>query len=202
MRTSSLLAGFSAVMLLSGVWCRPALGQWAVTTEVGADRFWGGSIENTDERRSFRPYRPTTFGLGLQRKVGRVGVGLRLRYASASLALEGADGVAAANGIFTVYSAAPEFVYRVMSLGSVNQLMLHLGPLFEVWSVIDQDSQTRGGIQGAVSLSLPLGGRFSGSVMAGAAVIPSPFEEGQLDPDFERRALWRRRFAVGLDYRL
>ncbi|MEO7237503.1 MAG: hypothetical protein ABIZ96_02690, partial [Gemmatimonadales bacterium] len=70
------------------------------------------------------------------------------------------------------------------------------------WSVIDEDSQTRVGAQGAVSLNLPLGGRFAGSLTAGAAVMPSPFGEGQLDPPFERRALWRRRFAVGLDYRL
>jgi hypothetical protein len=197
MRASSLLAGFALAF-----WCSPALGQWAVTTEVGADRFWGGSIENTPERRSFRPYRPTTFGFGLERRAGRLGAGLRLRYASAGLALEGADGVVAAKGVFILYSAAPEVVYRVISVGSVNHLVLHGGPLFEVWSVADEDSQTRVGIQGAVSLNLPLGGRFAGSVTAGAAVIPSPFGEAQLDPSFERRALWRRRLAVGLDYRL
>ena len=202
MRTSSLLAGVAAGMLASAVWCRPALGQWAVTTEVGADRFWGGSVENAAEHRSFRPYRPTTFGVGLERRAGRLGAGLRLRYASASLALEGAEGVVAAKGIFTVYSAAPEVVYRITSVGAANQLVLHGGPLFEVWSVIDEDAQTRVGIQGAVSLNLPLGGRFAGSVMAGAALIPSPFAEAQLEPDFERRPLWRRRFAVGLDYRL
>lgn len=202
MRTSSLLAGFAVVMLASGVCCSAALGQWAVTTEVGADRFWGGSVETTPERRSFRPYRPTTLGVGLERRTGRLGAGLRLRYASAGLALEGADGVVAAKGIFSVYSAAPELLYRVTSLGSANQLVLRGGPLFEVWSVIDEDSRTRVGIQGAVSLSVPLGGRFAGSVMAGAAVIPSPLEAADLDPNFERRALWRRRFAVGLDYRL
>ena len=200
MRTS-LLGGFAA-LLVSWGWCSPALGQWAVTTEVGADRFWGGSIETTDDRRSFRPYRPTTFGVGLERKAGRLGAGLRLRYASASLALEGSDAVAAAKGVFTVYSAAPEVMYRIATVGAVNQLVLHGGPLLELWSVLDADTQTRIGVQGAVSLNLPLGGRFAGSLTAGAAVMPSPFEEGQLDPPFERRALWRRRFAVGLDYRL
>jgi len=200
MRTS-LLAGFAA-LLVSWGWCRPALGQWAVTTEVGADRFWGGSIETTNDRRSFRPYRPTTFGMGLERTAGRLGAGLRLRYASASLALEGSDAVAAAKGVFTVYSAAPEVMYRIATVGAVNQLVLHGGPLLEIWSVLDADTQTRLGVQGAVSLNLPLGGRFAGALTAGAAVMPSPFEEGQLDPPFERRALWRRRFAVGLDYRL
>ncbi|MEA2722898.1 MAG: hypothetical protein QOH59_669 [Gemmatimonadales bacterium] len=202
MRTSSLLAGYTAAALVSVACCPSAFGQWALTTEVGADRFWGGSIENTAEHRSFRPYRPTTFGVGLERRAGRLGAGLRLRYASAGLALEGEDAVVAAKGVFAVYSAAPELVYRIISVGAANQLRLHLGPLFEIWSVVDGDSQTRVGVQGAVSLNLPLGGRFAGSLMAGAALIPSPFEEAQLDPSFERRALWRRRVAVGLDYRL
>lgn len=202
MRTSSLLAAFTAATLVSAAWCPSALGQWIVTTEVGADRFWGGSVETTADRRSFRPYRPTTFGVGLERRAGRLGAGLRLRYASAGLALEGEDAAVVAKGIFTVYSAAPEIVYRIVSVGAVNQLRLHVGPLFEVWSLIDEDSQTRVGVQGAVSLYLPLGGRFAGSLMAGAALIPSPFAEGQLDLGFERRALWRRRVAVGLDYRL
>lgn len=202
MRASSLLAGFAAALLAGGVWCRPALGQWAVTTEVGADRFWGGSIEKAGEQRSFRPYRPTTFGIGVERTAGRLGVGLRLRYASAGLALEGGDAVAVVKGIFTVYSASPELVYRIISVGPLNHLMLHSGPLFEVWSVLDEETQSRVGIQGAVSLHVPLGGRFGGSLIAGAALIASPFEEGDLAPDFEPRALWRRRFAVGLDYRL
>jgi len=201
MRTSRL-AGSAAVMLAAAVWCRPALSQWAVTTEVGADRFWGGSIEHTAERRSFRPYRPTTFGVGLERRAGRLGAGLRLRYASASLALEGDEGVVAAKGIFSVYSAAAEVVYRIISVGPVNQLILYGGPLFEIWSVADENPETRVGVQGAVSLRVPLGGRFAGAVTAGAAVIPSPFGRTQLDQSFERRALWRRRFAVGLDYRL
>lgn len=188
--------------MVYSTWCGPVLAQWTLGAEVGSDRFWGGSVETTPEQRSFRPYRPTTFGVGLERRDGSLGVGLRLRYASAGLALEGADAVSAVKGVFTVYSVSPEVVYRVATVGAANQLMLHFGPLFEVWSVVDEDSQTRVGIQGAVSLNLPLGGRFAGSVMAGAALIPSLFGEGQLDPSFERRALWRRRFAVGLDYRL
>ena len=202
MRTSSTLAALMGVGLIYSTWCGVVLAQWTLGAEVGSDRFWGGSVETTAERRSFRPYLPTTFGVRVERREGRLGAGLRLRYTSASLALEGADAVVAAKGVFTVYSAAAEVIYRVMSVGSVNQLVLHLGPLFEVWSVIDENSETRVGVQGAMSLNVPLGGRFAGSIMAGAALIASPFEEAQLDPSFERRALWRRRFAVGVDYRL
>src|SRR5918992_992014 len=134
--------------LVSIFWCRPAAGQWAVTTEEGADRFWGGSAETGPEGRSFRPYRPTTFGAGLVRRGRRMGFGLRLRYASAALALEGSDALVAAKGIFTVYGASPEVIYRVTTVGAGNQLLLHGGPLFELWSVSNEDSQRRVGIQG------------------------------------------------------
>ena len=192
----------SALALTGSLWCSPLLGQWVVAAEVGADRFWGGSVERTEDERSFLPYRPTTFGLGLERGAGRFAFGIRLRYASASLALEGADGVVAVKGIFATYSVSPELVYQIAAVGPANRLLLHGGPLFEVWRVIDEDAQTRVGMQGGVSLSVPLGGRFAGSVTAGAAFIPSPFSAEQLDSDFERRALWRRRIAAGLAYRL
>jgi hypothetical protein len=51
-------------------------------------------------------------------------------------------------------------------------------------------------------LRVPLGARLAGSLTAGTALIPSPFTTDQLDPGFERRALWRRRLAGGLEYRL
>jgi len=191
-----------ALVLACSLWCSPLLGQWIVAAEVGSDRFWGGSVDKTDEQRAFLPYRPTTFGVGLARGVGRFAIGMRLRYASASLALEGAEGVVAVKGILTMYSLSPELVYRIATVGSVHPLLLHAGPIFEVWSAIDEDPEARLGVQGALSLKVPLGGRFAGSVMVGAAVIPSPFGADQLVPDFERRALWRRRFAGGLEYRL
>jgi hypothetical protein len=110
--------------------------------------------------------------------------------------------VVAVNGVFTLYSISPELVYRMGSVGTANQLLLHLGPLFEVWSVADEEAQTRIGAQGAVSFRVPLGSRLAGSVTAGAALIPSPFGQDQLTTGFQPKALWRRRFAGGLQYRL
>lgn len=188
--------------LAVSLWGNPLLGQWAVSAEVGSDRFWGGSVERSSERRSFRPYRPTTFGAGLQRQMGSLAIGMRLRYASASLALEGPDAVVAAKGIFTVYNISPEVAYRFASVRSVHPLVLHLGPVFEIWRVLTERSQTRIGVHGAVSLGVPLGEKLAASITIGAALIPSPFAGNQLNPEFERRALWRRRFAAGLEYRL
>jgi hypothetical protein len=201
MRFPVLLGTLLALHVTSSAWPTPAHSQWLVGVEVGSDRFWGGSVEKAPEHRSFRPYQPATFGAGLERRWGSIGIGLRLRYADAGLALEGSDAVTAVKGVFTVYSASPDVSYRVASVGSDNELMVHVGPLFEVWSIVDEKSRTRIGIQGAASLGIPLGSRFAGVLSAGAALIPSPFEDGELT-GYDLRALWRRRFAVGVQYRL
>jgi hypothetical protein len=201
MRASSLLLASVSVMLVP-LWPLPTAAQWSMGVEIGAERFWGGSAEISPPHRSFRPYRPTAFGAVVERKGSRVGIALRLRYTQASLALEGNDAVVAVKGVFKVYGASPELSYRVASLGAQNELWLHGGPLFEVWSIIDEGSRTRIGAQGSVSLDVPLGGKFGASLSAGAALMRSPFVEDDLDTTYELRALWRRRFAVGLQYRL
>ena len=126
---------------------------------------------------------------------------MHLGYSSAGLALEGAEALAAVKGVFDVYSASPELSYKITALGA-NDLIVHGGPLFEVWKIIDEDSKTRVGCQAKVSLRVPLGGRLAGSLMAGVALIPSPLSSDQLSPGVESRALWRRRVAGGLEYRL
>lgn len=178
-----------------------AQGQWSVAGRIGAERFWGGSVEIAPEHRSFRPYRPTTFGAALQRYGSRWSVGLRLGFAKASLALEGEDALVAAKGIFTVYSAAPEIGIRVGPTRGRQQLWIRAGPLLELWSVMGEDSRSRAGAQGAVSFVVPLSGRFAASMSAGAAATASPFERGELE-GYQLRTLWRRRLEVGLEYSL
>jgi hypothetical protein len=187
--------------------CSPLAGQWRVGAEVGATRFWGASLDTGGDHTSFRPYRPTTFGIGLERQTGRYAAGLQVRYAEASLALEGPEAILSVEGAFTILSISPELAVRIATLGSGNQLRLHAGPLFEIWGIIDEGKRTRVGAQGSVSLDVPLGGRFGGAVLASAAVTPSPYKDGELDlgggaPTYDLRTLWRRSFGVGLRYQL
>ncbi len=191
----------SAALALS-VLCTPARAQWSVGAEVGGDRFWGGSVERTGLQRSFRPFRPTAFGVSLERAGRLFAVGVTMRYSSAGMALEGDEALSVVKGIFTVYSLVPEISYRIATLGSANRLVLQAGPLLELWQVLDEGSVSRLGAQSALSLGVPLGGKFSAAITAGIALIASPFTSQQLVAEFERRPLWRRRFSVGLDYRL
>jgi hypothetical protein len=182
--------------------CSPAYSQWRGSIEVGAERFWGGSLETTGEHRSFRPYRPTTVGIGLERQGERLSLGLQVRYADAALALEGSDAVVAVDGVFDIIGFAPELVYCLVRVGAVNQLRLHAGPLIEIWTVIDEETRVRAGAQATLSFDVPLGSRFGASILAGAALVASPFNEDELEASYELRTLWRRRFALALGYRL
>ncbi|HZA97566.1 MAG TPA: hypothetical protein VE399_02225, partial [Gemmatimonadales bacterium] len=81
MTASSLLRTVTALLtiLLAGG-SSPVTAQWRLGVEVGAARFWGGSIDTGGEDTSFRPYRPTTFGIGLERQAGRYAFGLQVHY--------------------------------------------------------------------------------------------------------------------------
>ena len=194
-----------AILLLRG--SSPLSAQWFLGLEVGESRFWGGSTDTGGQNTSFVPYRPMTFGLGLERQSGKYAFGVKAHYAESSLALVGAELLLATEGAFTTLSISPEVAARLATPGSGNQLRIHAGPLFEIWDVVDLDSRTRVGAQASISLDVPLGGRFRGAVAAGAAVIPSPYNEGELDagdcaPTYDLQALWRRSFGVSLHYRL
>ena len=134
----------------------------------------------------------------------RVGVGLRLNYASSSLALEGDDALAAVKDALEVYGIDPEISVRLTRIGRRRRLVrLYAGPLFEVWKLPDVGSHLRLGLGASVGLEIPFGGRWVGSARLGGAVTPSsPFTEDDLDPALEPRALWRREASAALHYRL
>lgn len=201
MRNTLIIAMVSGVVLTS-VPLSEAAAQWSASAEVGATRFWGATAEQAPEARSFRPYRPTTFGVGVERWGRKIGIALRLQYSSASLALEGSDAVVAVKGVFDVYTAAPELVYRIARLGPGNQLRVHAGPVIDLWSFQYEESRVRVGGQAAVSLLVPLGARLAGAFRAGAALTSSPYNGDETLEGYERRALWRRSVSAGLQYRL
>jgi hypothetical protein len=180
-----------ALTLLLAAASQEAAAQWAVSADITAARFSGGSRE-LDGDRSFRPYRPTIVGVGLEREMLGGSVGIRGYYASASLALEGADGVAAVKDALDLHGLAVELSHRIATLGEGRRLVAYGGPIIEVWDLANQSSRTRAGFAGSIGLQIALGRRFSGVIQAGAAVTGSPFSTSDLDVGFEPSPLWRR----------
>ncbi|HUR95072.1 MAG TPA: hypothetical protein VMY76_10840 [Gemmatimonadales bacterium] len=200
MTRAHALAARLAILCLA-TWTTSGAAQWSVGAGVRAPRFSGGAVEQATGR-SLLPYRPTVWELSVGRVEGRWGVGVRAHYASSSLALEGRDALAAVKSAITVYGIAPELSVRVGQLGPATVLRVFGGPLLEVWRLPDVGSHLRVGASVSVGLEVPFGGRWSGSARLGAAVIPSPFAQQDLDETLEPRSLWRREAMAGLSYAL
>jgi hypothetical protein len=198
----STCARAALISLLLSLPASSLIAQWGVATGIRAPRFSGGAVEPATGR-SLRPYRPTMWEVEVDRTGHRVGVGLRLNYASSSLALEGDDALAAVKDALEVYGIDPEVSVRLTQVGPQGLVRLYAGPLFEVWKLPDVGSHLRLGFGASVGLEMPFGGRWVGSARLGGAVTPSsPFTEDDLDPSLEPRALWRREASAALHYRL
>ncbi len=195
-----LVSNGLALLLLAAA-SPEAAAQWAVSADVTSARFWGGSVE-ADGNRAFRPYRPTILGLGLERAGKTMGGDLRGYHASASLALEGPDAVVAVNAALSLYGVAAELSARIASLGNGGRVIIYGGPLVEVWRLAGESSNTVAGFTASIAVQVPLGGRFSGLIKAGAAVTASPFSTSDLDAGFNPAALWRREVSGRLRYGL
>src|SRR5262249_45632339 len=152
-----------ALTLLLAAVSHEAAAQWAISTDVTAARFWGGSRE-LDGDRSFRPYRPTIIGLGLERRVLGVDVGVRGYYARVSLALEGDDGFAGVTDALDLHGVALEVSHGVLRLGEAAQAVVFGGPVIEVWDLADQSTSTHVGFSGSIGVQVALSGRLSGVV--------------------------------------
>jgi hypothetical protein len=199
--TTTLHRSILLLILMAGA-SSEAPAQWAVRAEIGAARFWGASAEIGGSGPSFRPYRPTVFGIGLERQRGRFGYGVRLQYAGPGLALEGEDAVAAVKGALDVYGIVPELSLLLETLGSGLRLRLSGGPFLEFWDIGTGQSHARVGAHVALGFLLPLNARISAGLTASGAVSPSPFDAADLLAGYEPRTLWRRGLSANLYYRL
>ena len=198
----STRARAALISLMLSLAASDVIAQWGVATGIRVPRFSGGAVEPATGR-SLRPYRPTMWEVGVDRMGRRVGVGLRLNYASSSLAFEGPEALAAVKNALEVYGIDPEISIRLAPVGPQGLVRVYAGPLFEVWKLPDVGSHLRVGFGASVGLEMPFGGRWVGSARLGAAVTPSsPFTQENLDPSLEPRALWRREASAALHYRL
>ena len=178
-----------------------AAAQWTLSADVTATRFSGGSSEEPGNR-SFRPYRPTLAGLGVEKYGRSVGVALHGYYASASLALEGPDAVVAVKRALDLYGVSMEVSGGLATFGTASRLMLYAGPRVEVWNLTGETSHVRAGFGVAIGLQVPIERRWSVVMQAGVAVSGSPFAAEDLDAGFVPSRLWRREVSGRLRYRL
>jgi hypothetical protein len=193
------LIGLLAAVAVAAPPPRAGAMQWGLSAEVGVARFGGTSRDSSGA--TLGPYRPTTFGVLLEREVGAVRIGVRLLYARTGLAGEQNQTAVVFYDRASLVEAAPEISIRVARFGTGVVSRLAVGPSLGIWSV-DGASRMRIGAQGAVAFEWPLAGRCSGSLRATGVLSGSVMNRDEIPAGVERRATRRSGVSIGLRYRL
>jgi hypothetical protein len=94
--------------------------RWHVALEAGEIRFGGSSVDtSSDSSGAFRPFRPATLGLRIERGLNRLGVGIGLLYGEADPALIGPDAtVIGYGGPLRLLELAPAVSWRLTGIGA------------------------------------------------------------------------------------
>ena len=190
-----------AVWLLAA----PALAaQWSAGVDVGMLRFSGTSIDTMpgDTARA-RPSPSTSYTVRVERRVGRIGVGIGFLYSQGGVGVGNATVTVEEAGDLKFYEIAPEISLLIARQGPGGALRVHVGPIFDRWRLkYEEETRHRTGGRAALGLDWSLGGRFSGSLLGEAVVSPGVFSPEDLPPGFARRTTWRRAASTGIRVRL
>ena len=177
----------------------PAAAQWGVSAELGVARFGGTSRDSSGA--TVGPYRPTTFGLHLDRGSGRVRVGVGVLYAKTGLAAEGQGVAVVQHDIGSLWEIAPELSLRVARFGTGIEARVDAGPTIDFWN-FDGERRNRVGGRAALVAEWPLARALAGSLQVSGMLSGSVFDAADTPSGVERRATRRFGVAVGLRYRL
>ncbi len=196
MRT--LAATLVVVAVAAGPWCR-LQGQWAIAADIGVARFGGTSRDSSGA--TVGPYRPTTFGLRLERGLGRARVAVGVLHAETGLVADGQGVAVVQYGIGSLWEIAPEISLGVARFGTGVEARVEAGPAVDLWH-FDGEQRNRVGGRVAAVLEWPLARALMGSLRVSGVLSGSVFDAADAPSGVERRATRRFGVAVGLRYQL
>ncbi|HET7024812.1 MAG TPA: hypothetical protein VFI39_06400 [Gemmatimonadales bacterium] len=169
-----------------------------LTLEFGMTRFHGGVRDTSSPPVYIRPFRPTLVTLRLAGP--RFGIAVTIAgaptgYSQGSIAL-------LQSGDLSLLEIAPEVRTSVARSTAGGRLVVHVGPLLDLWKSDLGGSVARFGGHAGATLELPVSGRMGVSLRGDAAVTGSQIADDALSPDLSQHTMWRTRFGIGAVYRL
>ena len=191
----------AVILLLLGLGPSTALAavQWGLSAEIGVAGFSGTSRDSSGA--TVGPYRPTTFGVRVDREAGRVRVALNLLYAQPGLAGKQGDALFVQYGVISLWEIAPEVSLRVARFGTGVEARVEAGPALDLWQFNDEHRH-RVGAHACLALEWPLARSLIGSLRAGGVSSRSIVDPADVPTGVERVATRRFDMAVGLRYQL
>jgi hypothetical protein len=199
-------AGALTLLLLSAL--LPSRGSaqervWGIGVDVGLTRFWGGSEPvPPNAEPGFKPYRPTTASVRLDRVLGRARAGLTVSYAASGLAVETEDAALVAKGALTWVQLAPEAAYRLATLGPVTELRIFGGPVADLWIPNGDDTRARIGGRAGLELLVPLSEWIGCTLRAHGGLTGSLFREADVPSGFRAKTMPNAGVSVGVRFGL
>ena len=195
MRT--LAATFIAVGL--AVAPRPSSAQWGIAAEIGVARFAGSSRDSSGV--TVGPYRPTTFELRVDARLGPPRVAIVVLYAKTGIAGEQPGLAVVQYDIASLWEVSPQVSFLLARFGVGVDVRLEAGPALQLWN-LDGESRTRLGGRAATVVEWPLARDLTGSLRVSGVSSESVFDAADTPSGVERRATRRFGVAVGLRYQL
>lgn len=189
-------------------------GRWAVGVSLGVSSY-GSATEGKDADGGalrFFPYRPTLWGIAVQRGGERFRIGFAARYGEPGLGARGVtlseDGSTTPGALIVVDRA---FHLSMFTAGVSTQLArLRGGPSLrpslgldlQRWTGAGSATRSLIGGQAGLALEIVLTRAFAASLEGELGFTgASPFRQEDLPEGFARRSAWRRTLAAGLYWR-
>ena len=173
--------------------------QWGVSAEMGVARFAGSSRDSSGV--TVGPYRPTTFEVRVDGRLGAPRVAIAVLYAKTGIAGEQPGLAVVQYDIASLWEVAPQLSFRLARFGVGVDVRLEAGPALQLWD-LDGESRTRVGGRAATVLEWPLARALTGSLRLSGALSRSVFDAADTPSGVGRRATRRFGVAVGLRYQL
>ncbi len=178
---------------------RPSSAQWGIAAEIGVARFAGSSRDSSGV--TVGPYRPTTFELRVDARLGPPRVAIVVLYAKTGIAGEQPGLAVVQYDIASLWEVSPQVSFLLARFGVGVDVRLEAGPALQLWN-LDGESRTRLGGRAATVVEWPLARELTGSLRVSGVSSGSVFDAADTPSGVERRATRRFGVAVGLRYQL
>jgi len=202
MKTSSLGFVAAATVLLCIAAPREVTAQWGLSLELQRAAFGGTSHDTSTggTHGSFRPGNTPGITLRFGRRLGRIDLGLGMRYSRSSVVLDNGDLIVGFHNELATIEVAPEVLIRVAHTQAGANLHVYASPVIGICVLKDNGTRVVPGAMAGVAGEFPLLHRLALWVRVGGGLARSVFREGELPPDFELHLARRSEIGLGLRY--
>ena len=152
---------------------RPSSAQWGIAAEIGVARFAGSSRDSSGV--TVGPYRPTTFELRVDARLGPPRVAIVVLYAKTGIAGEQPGLAVVRYDIASLWEVSPQVSFLLARFGVGVDVRLEAGPALQLWN-LDGESRTRLGGRAATVVEWPLARDLTGSLRVSGVSSESVFD--------------------------